>query len=206
MKTLSITDFEEWHGRLVVFDLDGTLYNKAGLPFRLCCKLWRSLRLLKAERKARKALRGVYLETEAQFYEALFAQIAKRARTTPERAKKWYNEVYMPSMVKALQQHYQARVFVSPLVKMLRAKGIQVVVFSDYGEVENKLQAIGLKSQEFDAVFSAPQLGGLKPCPEAFKQLLESRQVKPQESLMIGDRQDTDGDGARAAGMQFWLI
>ena len=85
----------------------------------------------------------------------------------------------------------------------LREKGVKIVVFSDYGFVEEKLNAIGFDLQWADYLFDAPSLGGLKPCREAFMNVCKKIGIEPQHSLMIGDRDDTDGDGAKSVGMRF---
>lgn len=195
------------HGiRLVVFDLDGTLYDKRGLAWRLIFSDWRNLLMLKAERTMRKRLRGVFLGDADAFYKALFCGMALMRHVTPERVEMWYRRHYMPAMVRLLQEHYVAAPFLRELLPALHERGIRVAVFSDYGEVERKLEALGLSAALFDAVFDAPSLGGLKPCREAFDALLFRMEVLPANALMVGDRWDTDGEGARLAGMKFLKV
>ena len=57
--------------KAIIFDLDGTLYDKSGLAMRLVwSQLQRgSLSLLKREREVRKELRGQHFESEEVFYE-----------------------------------------------------------------------------------------------------------------------------------------
>ncbi len=201
MKPLPLDNIE-----CVVFDLDGTLYNKRFLPLRMVLADWRHLGLLRAERAARKQLAGKYFGSADALYEALFGQMAQQTGKTVEAVQKWYNEVYMPTMVRVLKKHYSCTDFDSEIISLLQEKGIRMIVFSDYGFIPEKLEAIGLSIDTFALVCSAPEMGGLKPCKEAFANLLEALHVHPEKALMIGDRDDTDGAGARSVGMPFYQV
>ncbi len=188
--------------RAVIFDLDGTLYNKSGLAWRLALSqgLRGNLRLLKREREVRKRLKGVDFGDEARFREAFFGAFGN------PRAQEWYDGQYMPDMVRILRGHYRIAPWVEPRVRQLRADGVKVAVFSDYGCVAGKLEAIGFDPAWADLIADAPSLGGLKPSKASFERLCGRLQVSPGECLMVGDRDDTDGEGARAAGMLFELL
>lgn len=186
--------------KAIIFDLDGTLYDKSGLARRLVLSQLKKggLRMLKREREVRKELRGRHYESEEAFYEAFFAQFPR-----PELARRWYFETYMPDMVRILREHYRIAPWVETSMAEIRAYGQKVVVFSDYGCVREKLKAIGFKLQWADYLFEAPALGGLKPCKESFERICQEIGCQPSDCLMVGDREDTDGDGARNVGMAF---
>lgn len=189
--------------KAVIFDLDGTLYDKSGLARRLIFAALRRgrLRMLKREREARKELRGQHFGSEEAFYDAFFARFDR-----PEMARRWYFEEYMPDMVAILRKHYRIAPWVETMMLELRTNGKKVVVFSDYGFVQEKLAAIGFRLEWADSLFDAPSLGGLKPCKEAFAKLCRGISLQPSECLMVGDRPDTDGAGARSAGIAFKQI
>lgn len=189
--------------KAVIFDLDGTLYDKSGLAMRL---VWSQLQrgafsLLKREREVRKELRGKHFGSEDAFYEAFFARFDK-----PEFARRWYFDQYMPDMVSILRKHYRIAPWVESQMLELRARGLKVAVFSDYGSVQQKLKAIGFRLAWADYLFEAPALGGLKPCKESFEKICQTIGVLPKECLMIGDREDTDGEGAKSVGMDFHRV
>ncbi len=191
----------------VVFDLDGTLYNKRFLPLYMVLADWRHITLLRAERKARKHLAGKYFGDEKALYAALFAKIAEQTNKTVAQVKNWYETIYMPTMVSMLKKHYTLQSWVIPTLKQLHERNIRIVVFSDYGCVKEKLEALQLSIINNQlSIYSAPEMGGLKPCKEAFENLLHILGVQPEQALMVGDRQDTDGVGAANVGMRFRKI
>ncbi len=189
--------------RLLVFDLDGTLYNKRGLPLRLVWACRHSLSLLLAERKARKQLKGVWFGSEDAFYSELFAAMAKSCSSTEQQAEDWYNSVYMPAMVETLRRCCKADAFLLSRLPLWHAEGMCLAVYSDYGEVEAKLHAVGIVPSLFDGLFSAPSLGGLKPASEGLLAVLRHFGVNPCNALMIGDRPDTDGAVAENIGVKY---
>ncbi len=190
----------------VIFDLDGTLYNKRYLPLRMVLADWRHIGLLRAERAARKQLAGKYFGSVEALYKMLFSVMSQITCKPVDEVRTWYYGTYMPTMVRVLKQYYSAMTWACETLTLLKNKRIRTVVFSDYGCVREKLDAIGLSAEGFAFVCSAPEMGGLKPCKEAFENLLHTLQVKPANALMIGDRDDTDGAGARSVGMKFYKV
>ena len=190
----------------VIFDLDGTLYDKKHLPARLAGAQFFHLDLLQAERKVRKALSGMHFRGEESFYTEFFTRVAVESGHGAGKVRDWYFDKYLPSMVKVLGKHYRLRPWVQGLFMELRARGIATVVYSDYGAVEEKLQALGFKLSWADRIYSAPAFGGLKPDPAGFRQIARELGLDPGRVLVVGDRDDTDGEGARRSGMGFTLV
>ena len=191
--------------KAVIFDLDGTLYLKPGLPLRLICADVRHMFILGNERKARAELKGRLFGTPEAYYEALFVRIAEMSRCTPEAAQYWYEKGYMPTMQRILRKHYRIQPWVPTLLHELRRHGIKTAVYSDYGCVRERLEALGFDCKWTDVVADAPSLGGLKPCKESALKLCDMLGVAPADTLLIGDRDDTDGESARRCGMRFIL-
>ena len=189
--------------RAVIFDLDGTLYNKKGLPLRLIAADVPHMLMLGNERKARKELMGQWFGEEATYYCKLFARVAELSHSTPEKARHWYEHHYMPNMQRILRRHYRVEPWVEGMLADLRQRGVKTAVYSDYGCLRERLEALGFDCAWVDVVADAPNLGGLKPSRDAAMKLCSMLEVDPTATLMVGDRDDTDGETARRCGMRF---
>jgi HAD superfamily hydrolase (TIGR01549 family) len=191
--------------QLVIFDLDGTLYNKRRLSLRMLLHAPFDMLKMLAERKTRASMKGLYIGTE-HFTPAYFDRLARGMHTSPAKAKQWYQERYMPLMVKLIGQYQPIGEWVMPFVLECKERGVKMVVLSDYDFAQEKLQALGIDPQLCDWVVSAPELGGLKPAAELLQLVAQQMGVAAEHCLVIGDRQDTDGDMARATGAAFFPI
>lgn len=189
----------------VVFDLDGTLYNKKGLACKMVFRLWRTLPLLIAERKTRSAMSAISFECEKDFYHYLFTIMAQKSHKTIEQTKAWYNDIYMPTMVRLIAKQ-PIRKDVIQLLQECKQKGLQTILLSDYECAEEKLQALGIPLEEFDYITDAPSWGALKPQEALLLPLLDHCHANPQTTLFVGDREDKDGASARVLGAQFMHV
>lgn len=189
--------------KLIVFDLDGTLYNKRGLSLRMVLHALLDIRKMQAERATRASMKGIWLRDEKHFHDTFFQRMAACMHCSATAAEQWYNQRYMPLMVKMIGKYQPLNEWVLPFIHDCQYTGIKLVLLSDYDFAKEKLQALGLSPTLFDWVISAPELGGLKPAPELMRIITERMGVAPQECLVIGDRDDTDGEMARRTDAQF---
>lgn len=192
--------------KVVVFDLDGTLYNKKGLVKHMMFSALFEWRMMLKERKTRKRLRGIWTGNKESFYRLYFQTMATRCLFSIDYAQWWYNTRYMPLMVKVLKKYYCPAEWVIPFVSQCKLLGIRLVVLSDYGHTKEKLQALGMECSLFDWVISAPELGGLKPASQLMACVAAKMGVQPYQCLVIGDRDDTDGELARSVNAPFVLV
>jgi FMN phosphatase YigB (HAD superfamily) len=192
--------------KVVVFDLDGTLYCKRGMVTRMLCTALLDWRMMKIERQTRKYLKGIWVGDKEAFYNLYFQNMANGRIFSQEYARWWYNTRYMPQMVKVLQKSYQLATWVLPFIHQCKQMGIGLVILSDYGHTREKIQALGLDCTLFDWIISAPELGGLKPSPQLLVCVAEKMGVQTNQCLIIGDREDTDGELAKSVNAQFYLI
>lgn len=189
-----------------VLDLDGTLYDNRTLKWRL---IWWALRTgclgyLSRERKARKAMQGVWYGSEEAVYDELYKRIDPEH---PEKAQQWYMERYMPEQVNIVRRHCRPMPWVLPRILEKTCEGKKVVLYSDYPFAKEKILALGLDPGLLHLIVDAPSLGGLKPCKESVQQIMDMLgNIPANEVLFVGDRDDCDGASARCVGAMFWLI
>jgi FMN phosphatase YigB (HAD superfamily) len=109
-------------------------------------------------------------------------------------------------MVRIIRRHHHPRPEVMELIEEAKAKGLKLVIYSDYGCVVEKMEALGIDPKPFYMLVAAPQLGALKPSEPCVRRLLEMVDADPKTTLFVGDRDDKDGASARAVGAKFLMI
>lgn len=192
--------------KTVVLDLDGTLYDKTGLAARMVTRLWWCLPLLAAERFARRNAHYVQFASEEEFFGFFFTTMARGHWWGPRIAERWYRHVYLPAMVRLIRKYHQPRQETLDIMRECREKGLKMAIYSDYGSVIEKLEALHIDPKQFDLIISAPELGALKPSEPCARRVLEMLDAKPEETLFVGDRDEKDGASARAVGAKFLLL
>lgn len=192
--------------RLVIFDLDGTLYDNGRLPLYVVLHSLCSLRMLKAERSVRTELSGIYFGQGSATTDELLSRVSERTGKPLQAVTRWYFEDYLPLQEKMLRAHFHAKPWVFDTLARLKADGVMIACFSDYPQISGKLEALGIDPSMFDILADAPSMGGCKPCPEAFLNLVAKAGVSPAEALVVGDRDDNDGEGARRSGLRCQII
>ena len=168
--------------RTVIFDLDGTFYDKHGLAKRMVRRLWWCLPLMALDRVAKGRCWRWIVST------------------------RWHKNIYLPTMVQLIKDTCPRREEVIVLLREAQAKGLQTAIYSDYSCVEEKLTVLGIDPKSFDLLVTAPELGGLKPTPACAQQVLERLGANAETTLFVGDREEKDGAAARSVGAKFLLI
>ena len=92
--------------KTVVFDLDGTLYDKSGLAGRMVRRLWWCLPMLASERLARRNMHYVHFASKEEFFGYFFATMARGHWWGPNSAAQWYEHVYLPAMVRLIAKYH----------------------------------------------------------------------------------------------------
>lgn len=192
--------------KAVVFDFDGTLYDKKNFPFWLLLMDPLDIRNVGTERSVRKEMKDKDFGSSQAFDDFFFKRLGERQKRTAEKAKSWFNDVYLEKFLKVLRKHYHAQPKVDDLLDRLRELDVKTAVFSDYSRTEERMEALGLSASKFDFCFSAPTMGALKPASRLIRQIVSDMGVEGQEILVVGDRVDTDGASASAVDGQFVQI
>jgi FMN phosphatase YigB (HAD superfamily) len=92
----------------------------------------------------------------------------------------------------------------SPLLRqtLLRCP-LPMAIVSDRGGIEAKLRHLQLNDVSWRACVAAADTGALKPHPRVLTDVASTLSVPSHALLHLGDRDDTDGAGARHVGAQF---
>lgn len=190
--------------RLVVFDLDGTLYDQRRLRLKVLLRLLadaassRSLETIRILREFRRCREELGESMSPDFETRQYHSVANRTGRPPEYVRSIVEEWMERRPLDVLRNYRYPGV--EKLFAGLRAKGKTIAVLSDYPARE-KLRVLGLNA---DVVVYAgdPDVGFLKPHPAGLQNVLSKANVPAQAAIMIGDRVDRDWEVARVHGMR----
>jgi putative hydrolase of the HAD superfamily len=117
-------------------------------------------------------------------------------------------ELPLPDAREALLGSLSFRAFpdVAPALRELRERGLRLVVASNWDcSLREVLDSAGLLELVDDAVASA-EAGAAKPDPAVFRAALTAAGCGPDEAVHVGDSEENDVAGARAAGVRAVLV
>lgn len=188
---------------LVVFDVDGTLYDQRRLRAIMAANLFywalrsRSLKAVKVLRAFRECREALAANPVADFTVRQFEDPARVCGCPVEQVRMIVGEWIEQRPVAFLKVCRFTGI--TELFEQLRRSGIIIAVFSDHPASE-KLKALGVTA---DLVVCAadPDVMALKPDPKGLCKILDATGVSPLRSVMIGDRYDKDWLAAKRAGM-----
>lgn len=194
--------------RLVVFDVDGTLYDQAKLRIRMIASLlgnclrhpseYKLIRVISTYRHCREQLGEEESADVGRLqYEHPAAVLGLSAETVQRMVDPWIHKRSLPFLPQCRFPD------VDRFISWLRQRGTTIAVLSDY-PAGDKLEALGIRA---DIVVSGidSEVDRLKPHPAGLEQILRVGQVEPTQALMIGDRDDRDGECARRLGVPYLL-
>ncbi len=190
--------------RAIIFDLDGTLYpmTKCFKPLFALFSLPHPLRLPKYM-KLRNAFRGEARESGEVIMGEINAAIEKEFGIAS--GSEWQEREFYPAFFTTLKA-LPKRPGVNELISELKEKGYRLVVLSDFGKVRERLSALTIDTEPFDFLLSSEELGGFKPHKCPFEKTVEKLGLPAESILMVGDRDDTDREGAENIGMPFLKV
>jgi HAD superfamily hydrolase (TIGR01549 family) len=192
--------------KAIVFDLDGTLYDNRKLPIRLIMACpWDTYRIF-SERVTRKQLRGCDYGSSEAYYEAFFSLLAKKCHKSTASMRNWYFNRYIPRMCRVFRKYYKTYPGVQDLFDALEQASVRFAIYSDYPQIEKRLKALDLAPERCGNLYCPEYFGAQKPSARPFQTIIRELGSTWGETIMVGDRDDTDGAGARASGMRFIRI
>ena len=191
--------------KAVVFDFDGTLYDKKNIAVYVALKNIGHPAMLLRTTRTLKAFKGKDHGSRDNYYNALFSQIGG-SPDNADKAKKWYFEKYLPNMITVLANRYTVRPCVNELMEKLQKQGIRVILYSDYERSKDRMGAIQAYTTHIDKIYASADFGGLKPCKEAFERMLSENGLSAENTLIVGDSEVCDKKCAELCGAQFYKV
>lgn len=189
----------------MIFDLDGTLYERTFLHKPLVfLHQFPGIRHVAVFGKARKEMEGQVFSTEREFLENFSSRLAKYARSDSVKSYLWYRNVFYPALIKAIKGY--ERPDVSKVLSTLKNRGYKLAVLSDHTFISERLNVLNINPSVFDLLDSTESIGALKPDPRAFMKTASGLGISPAKVLVVGDTYK-DRDGALNAGMKsVWIV
>ena len=194
--------------RLVVFDVDGTLYHQKPLRRRMAFELLKhtalrretlTLKVLRDYRRIRESLAEAHISS---FETRLEKDVAANHGITPACVRaivdEWIDRRPLP-FLRNLRRNG-----IGPLFEALRRDGRMIAVLSDY-PVAAKMEALMLKADIAVAANDA-QVMALKPNSKGLRHVLTESGVPASHALMVGDRDERDGEIARREGVASFIL
>ncbi len=194
---------------VVIFDIDGTLYNQQVLCRRMFVEAAayclrnplriKELKILYDFRRERRKRAGM---TVGNLQDTQYVWGAKASRVSPEDARRIVDRWLFQRPLRHLLSCRRAGV--EAFIKSLHSREIQTAVYSDYPAKE-KMKALGLPDT---AAFSSVDgnINCLKPNPKGLLAIVETLGVDVDQCVFMGDRDDRDGECARRAGMKYLIL
>lgn len=186
----------------VVFDLDGTLYDKRPVERYVVTRMLLALPRLRKYTKVRQSLAGVDLGDAAAIARETLARLAGEAAAQAAWAR-WIAERYEPLVLRAVTRAGRAHDGVAALLTRLRAAGLRLGMVSDYRGADDRLRAIGIDPSVFHFRLVTEEVGAMKPAARVAALTLEGMGLPGERMLMIGDRAFADERFAEACAMGF---
>jgi HAD superfamily hydrolase (TIGR01549 family) len=89
------------------------------------------------------------------------------------------------------------------MIRQLKKRYALFLISNGTGkQVERKLTHLGLDYHDFEPRIYCYDHGWMKPDPQPFLAAIASLDLKPEEIVYVGDREDIDIEGAHSVGMQ----
>ncbi len=200
--------------KAIWLDIDGTLYPKRMLNWRMIKTAFPSLRLGLLFNSVRQEYRASQdlVATDPPDREGLLARQASLILekignpVTPDnlqRIRRKVDRQFYAQWEKSFLSIKPCPGLQGALEKA-KAQGMAIGVFSDF-PVARKLKTLGIETF-VDIAISSEDSGYLKPSKKAFDFLLEHMALKPQEILYVGDSYEKDVLGAKQEGMYACLL
>jgi putative hydrolase of the HAD superfamily len=160
------------------------------------------------EATARRAFRAevaYYLEHQLEGSDtAALTDLRQRCATVLAAAAGVDRDGALDALMESLQ--FEAFPDAAPALAAVRARGLRVVVVSNWDcSLPEVLEQVGLR-EHVDAVVTSAVVGAAKPDARIFAAALDAAGCGATEAVHVGDSREHDVEGARSAGIRALLL
>lgn len=207
--------------KVIFFDAVGTLFGVKGSVGEVYSRIGRSFGVLTSPEELDQAFYEVFkASSPLAFPDVPTPQI-------PEKEFQWWRDITKLTFQKVgvahkfldfdvfftrLYKHFATaspwEVYpdVIPSLQRWQEQGVELGIISNFdSRLYAVLVALNLRSF-FSSITISSEVGAAKPDPQIFESAIAQYQVKPEETWHIGDSRREDYEGAKAAGMQAFLL
>lgn len=185
---------------LVVFDLDGTLYDQRPVRTAMARALVgasireRSMRTARILQVYRRTGEDLPAQVPDDFSAFRLRQTASRCAVDEGLVSRTVDQWMQERPLALLRRHRVEGL--GRVVDALRASGRKIAVWSDY-PVTRKLASLGIEA-DMEAWTGDGTVQQPKPDPQGLHRIIATLQARPRNTLVIGDRFDRDWQAARS--------
>jgi HAD superfamily hydrolase (TIGR01549 family) len=190
--------------KAVVFDFDGTLYYQKPVQaynlFRIVYRVFRNPRVINDVHLIRqyRSLREEYSKLGIPILN-VDVDLANLKELNSKELKTIRDNWLIESQSFAIRLFKRSRLL--DQITKLQEVGILIIIWSDY-PIEEKSKEINLRP-DFSVCSEAPDIQLAKPNPAGLLYILQKLNLKNSQVIMVGDREDRDGESARAANVRY---
>ena len=190
--------------KLVIFDLDNTLYDYDYYNVIAEQALYKELQecfgltLKEAETilyKAKKVVKAQLGNVASCHNRLLYMQVlCEQLKVKPALYAEKLDGIYWDSFLGDAKLYD----YTLPVLKYVREKGLKIGLLTDLtAHIQYRKLSVFEIGEYFDYIVTSEEAGEEKPSEKMFELILRKSGVKPEEALMIGDSLSKDIEGAQ---------
>ena len=146
---------------------------------------------------------GPRLDDGRTWWRDVVTQTLENARAEVEPFDGFFDAVYQEFTVPGV---WRLEPGALELLQDLRQAGFRLGIISNFDlRLREILKHVGVLDL-FEQIVVSSQVGAEKPSPRIFAEALRRFAVEPAALLHVGDEEKADGDGARALGIQAFIL
>ncbi len=196
--------------KLIIWDLDGTLYYQKEFRMKMIRVLLKKLILRPSKWKEAfvifryRQIREKWDVSDSgdDMEMRQYTMTGKVCGMQPEEVQRiiihWMHEEPLKHLLSYRDEDAALR------IKRMQKQGIRNVVYSDY-PTKDKLKALEIFVEDSFAA-SDKVIGCMKPNPKGIEYIIGKYKIDKKDAIMIGDRMEKDGEAAIAAGIDYLIL